>query len=60
MTLKQRGCRCICVTYVSVKNVVHHPMLFSQLRCHDGEGAINPEELFADDRPLRPKEGCER
>ena len=45
-----RGC---CSSYdciVKIKGVTTRPILFSQLMRSDGEGAINPEELFADDR----------
>ena len=44
-----RGC---CSSYdciVKIKGVTTRPILFSQLMRSDGEGAINPEELFADD-----------
>lgn len=51
----QRGCRCSSETYVAVKNVTRHPMLYSQLNRRDGEGAINAEELFANDRPFSSK-----
>lgn len=36
------------------------PILFSQLRRRDGEGTVNPEELFADDRPFRSEGERER
>ena len=45
--------RCCCSSYdciVKIKGVTTRPMLFSQLMRSDGEGAINPEELFADNR----------
>ena len=45
-----RGC---CSSYdriVKIKGVTTRPILFSQLMRSDGEGAMNPEELFADDR----------
>ena len=45
-----RGC---CSSYdciVKIKGVTTRPILFSQFMRSDGEGAINPEELFADDR----------
>ena len=60
MPSTQRGCRCSCETYVAVKNVTRRPILFSQLRRRDGEGAVNPEELFADDRPFQSERERER
>lgn len=60
MPSTQRGCRCSCETYVAAKNVTRRPILFSQLRRRGGEGTVNPEELFADDRPLRLEEDRER
>ena len=49
-----RGC---CSSYdciVKIKGVTTRPILFSQLMRSDGEGAINPEELFADGRSPPP------
>lgn len=37
---------------VKIKGVTTRPILFSQLMRSDGEGVINPEELFADDCSL--------
>ena len=34
---------------VRIKGVTTRPILFSQLMRSDGEGVMNPEELFADD-----------
>ena len=45
-----RGCRSGYDCIVKIKGVATHPILFSQLMRNDGEGAMNPEELFADDR----------
>lgn len=45
-----RGCRSNYDCIVKIKGVTTRPILFSQLMRRDGEGAINPEELFADDR----------
>lgn len=45
-----RGCRSSYDCIVKIKGVTARPILFSQLMRSDGEGAINPEELFADDR----------
>ena len=49
MTLT-RGCCSSCEHFVKFKGVTARPILFSHLMRHDGEGAINNEELFADDR----------
>ncbi len=48
-----RGCSSSCEHFVKFKGVTARPILFSHLMRHDGEGAINHEELFADDRSLR-------
>lgn len=45
-----RSCRSSYDCIVKIKGVTTRPILFSQLMRSDGEGAINPEELFADDR----------
>lgn len=45
-----RGCRSSYDCIVKIKGVTTRPILFSQLMRSDGEGAMNPEELFADDR----------
>lgn len=45
-----RGCRSSYDCIVKIKGVTTRPILFSQLMRSDGEGVINPEELFADDR----------
>lgn len=45
-----RGCRSSYDCIVKIKGVTTRPILFSQLMWSDGEGAMNPEELFADDR----------
>ena len=45
-----RGCRSSYDCIVKIKGVIMRPILFSQLMRSDGEGAMNPEELFADDR----------
>ena len=45
-----RGCCSSCEHFVKFKGVTTCPILFSHLMRHDGEGAINHEELFADDR----------
>ena len=45
-----RGCRSSYDCIVKIKGVTARPILFSQLMRSDGEGAMNPEELFADDR----------
>lgn len=45
-----RGCRSSYDCVVKIKGVTTRPILFSQLMRSDGEGAMNPEELFADDR----------
>lgn len=50
-----RGCRSSYRSYdciVKIKGVTTRPILFSQLMRSDGEGAMNPEELFADNRTL--------
>lgn len=44
-----RGCRSSYDCIVKIKGVTTRPILFSQLMRSDGEGAMNPEELFADD-----------
>ena len=56
-----RGCRSSYDCIVKIKGVTTRPILFSQLMRSDGEGAMNPEELFADDRsPASEQEGaCE-
>ena len=45
-----RGCRSSYDCIVKIKGVTTRPILFSQLMRSDGEGAMSPEELFADDR----------
>lgn len=45
-----RSCRSSYDCIVKIKGVTMRPILFSQLMRSDGEGVINPEELFADDR----------
>ena len=45
-----RGCRSSYDCIVKIKGVTMRLILFSQLMRSDGEGAMNPEELFADDR----------
>ena len=45
-----RGYRSSYDCIVKIKGVTARPILFSQLMRSDGEGVINPEELFADDR----------
>ena len=45
-----RSCRSSYDCIVKIKGVTMRPILFSQLMRSDGEGAMNPEELFADDR----------
>ena len=45
-----RGCRSSYDCIVKIKGVTTRPILFSQFMRSDGEGAMNPEELFADDR----------
>lgn len=45
-----RGCRSSYDCIVKIKGVTTRPILFNQLMRSDGEGAMNPEELFADDR----------
>lgn len=45
-----RGCRSSYDCIVKIKGVTTRPILFSQLMRSDGEGAMNLEELFADDR----------
>ena len=45
-----RGCRSSYDCIVEIKGATTRPILFSQLMRRDGEGAVNPEELFADDR----------
>lgn len=47
-----RGCRSSYDCIVKIKGVTTRSILFSQLMRSDGEGAINPEELFAGDRSL--------
>ena len=49
-----RGCRSSYDCIVKIKGVTTRPILFSQLMRSDGEGAMNPEELFADDRSPSP------
>ena len=45
-----RSCRSSYDCIVKIKGGTMRPILFSQLMRSDGEGAMNPEELFADDR----------
>ncbi len=45
-----RGCRSSYDCIVKIKGVTTRPILFSRLMRSDGEGAMNPEEPFADDR----------
>ena len=45
-----RGCRSSYDRIVKIKGVTTRPILFSQLMRSDGEGAMDSEELFADDR----------
>lgn len=45
-----RGCRSSYDCIVKIEGVTTRPILFSQLMRSDGEGAMNPEELFADVR----------
>ena len=45
-----RGCRSSYDCIVKIKGVTTRPILFSQLMRSDGEGVMNPEELFADNR----------
>jgi hypothetical protein len=45
-----RGCRSSYDCIVKIEGVTTRPILFSQLMRSDGEGAMNPEELFADNR----------
>lgn len=45
-----RGCHSSYDCIVKIEGVTTRPILFSQLMRSDGEGAMNPEELFADDR----------
>ena len=45
-----RSCRSSYDCIVKIKGVPMRPILFSQLMRSAGEGAMNPEELFADDR----------
>lgn len=45
-----RGCGSSYDCIVKIKGVTTRPILFSQLMRSDEEGAMNPEELFADDR----------
>lgn len=47
-----RGCRSSYDCIVKIKGVTTRPILFSQLMRSDGEGAMNPEELFADNRTV--------
>lgn len=44
-----RGCRSSYDCIVKIKGVTTRSLLFSQLMRSDGEGAMNPEGLFADD-----------
>lgn len=44
-----RGCHSSYDCIVKIKGVTTRPILFSRLMRSDGEGAMNPEELFADD-----------
>ena len=41
-----RSCRSSYDCIVKIKGVTMRPILFSQLMRSDGEGAMNPEELF--------------
>lgn len=45
-----RCCRSSYDSIVKIKSVATCPILLSQLMRSDGEGAMNPEKLFADDR----------
>ena len=45
-----RGCRSSYDCIVKIKGVTTRPILFSQLMRSDGEGSMNSEELFGDDR----------
>lgn len=45
-----RGCSSSYDCIVKIKGVTMRPILFSQLMRSDGEGAISPDELFANDR----------
>lgn len=45
-----RSCRSSYDCIVKIKGVTTRPILFSQLMRSDGEGAMNPEELFAGNR----------
>lgn len=45
-----RGCRSSYDRIVKIKGVTTRPILFSQLMRSDGEGAMDSEELFTDDR----------
>lgn len=45
-----RGCRSSYDCIVKIKGVTTRPILFSQLMRSDGEGAMDFEELFTDDR----------
>lgn len=49
-----RGCRSSYDCIVKIKGVTTRPILFSQLMRSDGEGVMNPEELFANDRTPPP------
>ena len=53
-----RGCRSGYDCIVKIKGVTTRPILFSQLMRSDGEGAMNPEELFADDRSPASEQEC--
>ena len=45
-----RGCRSSYDCIVKIKGVTTRSILFSRLMQSDGEGAMNPEEPFVDDR----------
>lgn len=53
-----RGCRSSYDCIVKIKGVTTRPILLSQLMRSDGEGVMNPEELFAGNRS--PASGRER
>lgn len=53
-----RGCRSSYDCIVKIKGVTTRPILFSQLMRSDGEGTMNPEELFADDRSPASEQEC--
>ena len=45
-----RSCRSSYDCIVKIKGVTTRPILFSQLMRSDGEGTMNPEELFVSNR----------